>query len=105
MLIDLINQGGRKGILVVGITGLISGTPSYAAPAGTSTATTSTPATTSAATTLPAAATPAPIKIGDWTVTGSWRTRVEGWNWFDAPGFDDDYSFAHSFLRIGIGRQ
>ncbi len=54
--------------------------------------------------TKPATA-PPPYKIGDWTVNGSVRLRGENWNWFDTPGFDDNYTFGASLLRLGIGRQ
>jgi hypothetical protein len=34
-------------------------------------------------------------------VAGSVRIRVENWNWFDAPGFDDRYSFVGALIRAG----
>ena len=80
-----------------------------AAPADTtiapSGATASSGTATTSAVTPQVAATPEPLKIGSYTVTGSYRARVEHWNWFDAPPFDDRYTYLGSLLRVGIGRQ
>ncbi|MBV9864113.1 MAG: alginate export family protein [Abitibacteriaceae bacterium] len=48
---------------------------------------------------------PKPIKLGNLTVSGTWRLRGEHWNWFNAPGFDNNYNFLGSLLRVGIGQQ
>jgi hypothetical protein len=53
----------------------------------------------------PAPAAPAisPFRIGSLTVTGSIRTRLENWSWFDAAA-DSDYAYSGSTIRIGIGQ-
>ena len=43
----------------------------------------------------------APIQIGDITVAGSLRTRIESWDWFTGNA-DNDYTFAGSILRLGF---
>ncbi len=35
-------------------------------------------------------------------VQGTWRVRVEDWQWFNVPGFDTDYTYAHSLLRLAL---
>ncbi|NSW80728.1 MAG: alginate export family protein, partial [Chthonomonadetes bacterium] len=35
-------------------------------------------------------------------VSGTWRLRVEDWQWFNVPGFDTDYTYAHSLLRLAL---
>lgn len=46
---------------------------------------------------------PAPIKIGDITLAGSFRSRVEGWNWFgDAAA--GEYTYPGSILRVGVAQ-
>lgn len=54
--------------------------------------------------TTPAAPAAKPIKIGDWTFSGSLRARYENWRWFETPGFDDHYDFAGVLLRAGVAR-
>jgi hypothetical protein len=44
-------------------------------------------------------------KLGSLDIAASWRTRAEGWNWFEANSGDNDYAFAHSLLRISVGQQ
>ena len=34
----------------------------------------------------------------------NWRTRAEGWNWFQGPTGNSDYPLWDSLLRIGIGQ-
>jgi hypothetical protein len=46
---------------------------------------------------------PAPFKIGDITVSGSLRTRVESWDWFSGAA-DNQYTFPGSILRLGLGQ-
>src|SRR5262245_11987358 len=46
-----------------------------------------------------------PYKIGDWTVSGSLRARLEMWDWFSTPGFDDNYTYGAYLLRAGLARQ
>jgi hypothetical protein len=36
------------------------------------------------------------------TIQGSWRFRVEDWQWFGVSGFDSDYTYAHSLLRLAL---
>ncbi len=43
-------------------------------------------------------------KIGPLEVSVNWRTRAEGWNWFEAPKGNSDYGFWDSLLRVGIGQ-
>jgi hypothetical protein len=39
-------------------------------------------------------------------IHGSWRLRLEAWNWFqDGPGTSNTYAYPNSILRIGIGQQ
>lgn len=35
-------------------------------------------------------------------VEGSWRLRVEDWQWFNVAGYDTDYTYAHSLLRLAL---
>src|SRR5215467_13598670 len=44
-------------------------------------------------------------KLGPFEVSGSWRTRTEGWNWFEANAGDNDYLFLHSLLRLSVGQR
>ena len=44
-------------------------------------------------------------KVGPFEISGSWRVRAEGWNWFEANAGDNDYAFAHSLLRLAIGQR
>jgi hypothetical protein len=43
--------------------------------------------------------------VGHLEISGSWRVRAEGWNWFEANAGDNDYAFTHSLLRIAISQQ
>jgi len=47
------------------------------------------------------AAAPDSLKIGDVTVSGSLRTRVESWDWFKGDA-NNDYTFSESILRVGL---
>jgi len=42
-----------------------------------------------------------PVKIGDLVVSGSLRTRVESWDWFQGNA-NNDYTFPGSILRLGL---
>src|SRR5215467_4040350 len=44
-------------------------------------------------------------KLGALDISGSWRLRSEGWNWFEANSGDNDYAFLHSLFRLSIGQQ
>ena len=50
----------------------------------------------------PDAPAPDPDKL---IITANWRTRVEYWDWFSTPGFQDNYTFGASVLRFGIGQK
>jgi len=47
---------------------------------------------------------PTKHKIGPLEVTINWRTRVEGWNWFEGNSGNSHYPFWDSTLRVGIGQ-
>ncbi len=42
--------------------------------------------------------------LGPLEVTVNWRTRAEGWYWFQAPTGNSTYGFWGSLLRVGIGQ-
>lgn len=42
--------------------------------------------------------------LGPLEITINWRTRAEGWNWFQGPTGNSDYGFWDSLLRVGIGQ-
>src|SRR6185437_7092255 len=42
-----------------------------------------------------------PLRIGDVTVSGSLRTRVESWDWFQGSA-SNQYTFPGSIARIGL---
>lgn len=44
-----------------------------------------------------------PRMLGPFTFSGSWRVRMEAWDWFEAPAFNNDYAFVHSILRLDFG--
>jgi len=50
------------------------------------------------------AANAAKHKLGPLEVSINWRTRAEGWNWFEGDTGNSDYGFWHSLLRVGIGQ-
>ncbi len=54
---------------------------------------------------LPGAAQPGPHKFGPVELSGSWRLRVEGWDWFDADQGDGEYAFPHSLVRAAVRQQ
>jgi hypothetical protein len=43
-------------------------------------------------------------KLGPLEVSINWRTRAEGWNWFEGKTGNSDYGLWDSLLRIGIGQ-
>jgi hypothetical protein len=45
-----------------------------------------------------------PIKIGGVTVTGSLRSRVYGWDWFQPDSGDNAYAYTGNILRIGLSQ-
>ncbi len=46
-----------------------------------------------------------PIKLGSVTVEGSIRTRVEGWDWFQDPGYGNSYAFPGTLIRLSFSQQ
>ena len=77
---------------------------SPAMPAATATATaTATPAAVPGG--GPTKAAPAAPPTGKWIFSGSVRSRIEHWDFFEAPGFDDSYTFNGTLLRYGALRQ
>ena len=46
-----------------------------------------------------------PWQIGSVTVQGSVRTRLEGWDWFKAPGAENAYAFPGTLLRLSFSQQ
>ncbi len=49
-------------------------------------------------------AAPAPLKIGGVTVTGSFRTREEDWNWFKPDSGDGNYLYSGNLFRIAFSQ-
>src|SRR5262252_4670051 len=47
---------------------------------------------------------PAKHKLGPLEISVNWRTRAEGWNWFQGDTGNSDYGFWNSLLRVGIGQ-
>lgn len=43
-------------------------------------------------------------KIGPLEVSVNWRTRTEGWQWFEGPKGNSDYGLWDSLLRVGLGQ-
>ena len=48
-------------------------------------------------------ATSQPLKLGDITVSGSLRTRVESWDWFQGNA-NNDYTFPGSIARLSLSQ-
>ena len=48
-------------------------------------------------------ATSQPLKIGSVTVSGSLRTRVESWDWFQSSA-NNDYTFSESIARLSFSQ-
>jgi len=44
-------------------------------------------------------------KLGPLDISGNWRVRVEGWDWFEGNSGENSYAFPHSLLRVAIGQQ
>ena len=43
-------------------------------------------------------------KVGPLEISVNWRTRAEGWNWFEGNSGNSDYGLWDSMLRVGIGQ-
>ena len=52
----------------------------------------------------PNAPAPSKPKLGPLEISLNWRTRAEGWNWFEGKAGNSDYGFWDSMLRLGIGQ-
>ena len=48
-------------------------------------------------------AAPPPLKLGDITVSGSLRTRIESWDWFQGNA-NNDYTFPGSIARLSLSK-
>src|SRR5579871_217092 len=49
-------------------------------------------------------ATPVPLKIGGITVTGSFRTRAEDWNWFQPDTGNNSYLYSGNLFRLAFSQ-
>jgi len=47
---------------------------------------------------------PQPLKIGGITVQGSFRARMEDWNWFKADSGNDSYAFSGNIFRMSLSQ-
>ena len=47
---------------------------------------------------------PAKHKVGPFDISINWRTRTEGWNWFEGNTGNSDYPLFDSLLRVGVGQ-
>ena len=52
---------------------------------------------------LAQSAAPPPLKLGDITVSGSVRTRIESWDWFQGNA-NNDYTFPGSIARLSLSK-
>jgi alginate export protein len=48
---------------------------------------------------------PGKHKLGPLEISGNWRVRVEGWDWFEGNSGQNSYAFPHSLLRVAIGQE
>lgn len=46
-----------------------------------------------------------PMKLGDIAVTGTFRTRGYGWNWFQPSSGDNQYGYSGNLLRLDLLQQ
>jgi hypothetical protein len=53
---------------------------------------------------VPPSTAPAKHKLGPLEISVNWRTRAEGWNWFEGATGNSDYGFWNSTLRVGLGQ-
>ncbi|HEY2012683.1 MAG TPA: alginate export family protein [Bryobacteraceae bacterium] len=51
-----------------------------------------------------ASGTQAPFKLGGVTVSGSLRSRVYFWDWFQPTGGNNDYQYSGNLLRLGFSQ-
>ena len=52
----------------------------------------------------PAPTRPAPIKIGGVTFSGSIRSRVYFWDWFQPTAGNNNYQYSGNLFRIGLSQ-
>jgi hypothetical protein len=43
-----------------------------------------------------------PIQLGDVAVTGTFRTRIYGWDWFEPPSGNNQYGYSGNLLRVNL---
>jgi hypothetical protein len=43
-----------------------------------------------------------PLKVGDVVVTGTFRTRVYGWDWFEPSSGNNQYGYSGNLLRVNL---
>ena len=48
---------------------------------------------------------PAPFKIGDVTVTGTLRSRIYAWDWFQPTSGDNEYAYSGNILRLNFAEK
>jgi hypothetical protein len=65
---------------------------------------TSAPSATAASSPSPESSTPTKHKLGPLEISLNWRTRTEGWNWFQGDTGNSDYGLWNSLLRVGLGQ-
>jgi len=75
-----------------------------AGDSGTSATSASAPALPQSPSSSSTAPIPAKHKLGPLEVSVNWRSRAEGWNYFQSPTGNSDYGFWDSTLRIGLGQ-
>ena len=46
-----------------------------------------------------------PMKLGDVTVTGTFRARGYGWDWFEPTAGDNQYAYSGNLLRVNFAEQ
>jgi hypothetical protein len=46
-----------------------------------------------------------PLKLGSVTLQGSIRTRVEGWDWFQDPPYENSYAYPGTLIRLSFSQQ
>ncbi|MFZ0963357.1 MAG: alginate export family protein [Terriglobia bacterium] len=46
-----------------------------------------------------------PLKLGTVTVQGSVRERVEGWDWFQDPAYENSYIYPGTLIRLSFSQQ
>jgi len=89
---------------------LATGNPDLAGQVASAVDSSSPPAAEQATGTTPktapetAPALPPKPKIGSLEISVNWRTRAEGWYWFEGKTGNSDYGFWDSLLRLGIGQ-